>query len=91
MENPKGILKRSDLIVQQENFLELENLGHAVVLAHYGKNFIEFHNSWGDEFGIQGSFRIEDSNVLNNMKFIDVYWYESDLTEGEREVYYKNH
>jgi len=40
------------LIEEQENNQALKRSGHAVVLAHYGENFIEFHNSWGNKFGI---------------------------------------
>jgi hypothetical protein len=40
------------LIPEKDHIPKSEAGGHAVVLADYGENFIEFHNSWGDEFGI---------------------------------------
>ena len=52
------------MIPEKNHITESEAGGHAVVLADYETNkayrlnYIEFHNSWGDEFGIQGSFKI---------------------------------
>ena len=50
------------MIPEKNHIPESEAGVHAVVLADYGSdnglNYIEFHNSWGDEFGIQGSFKI---------------------------------
>jgi len=59
--NRNGILKRKDLIPKRDHIqITKEDSGHAVILADHGENFIEFHNSWGDKFGIEGSFMIED-------------------------------
>lgn len=69
--------------------------GHAVVLVKCAPNSLTFLNSWGHQWGDNGSFSIEDHTVLEargapdwaRMQFYDVYWYENDLTAGERQAY----
>jgi len=65
--------------------------GHAVVLVGCSPTSLTFLNSWGESWGDNGSFSIQDSSVLEHddaaMKFYDVYWLESDLTEAERRAY----
>lgn len=48
---------------------------------------LEFLNSWGTSFADKGFFSIKDENVLDNLKFYDIYWYESDLTQNEIKSY----
>ena len=43
-------------------------------------------NSWGRNFADNGSFRIENKNVLD-LEFMDIFWYESDLTKEEKDKY----
>jgi hypothetical protein len=50
-------------------------------------NRLEFLNSWGTGFADEGFFCIKDENVLDQLKFYDVYWYESDLTQNEIQSY----
>ena len=92
--NPKGILTKK--IIEQpidENIKlnELDAGGHAVVLISIEENCLVFLNSWGPSFGDKGYFRIENEDVLDNMKFMDVFWYLSDLTKEERDYYDKYH
>lgn len=70
--------------------------GHAVVLTSCSPHSLTFLNSWGDGWGNQGSFSVEDQTVLEladpfrahcPLKFYDVYWLESGLTEGELSAY----
>lgn len=61
--------------------------GHAVVLINDDDNRLEFLNSWGTGFADKGFFCIKDENVLDQLKFYDVYWYESDLTQNEIQSY----
>ena len=46
-------------------------------------------NSWGQDWGDGGFFRVEDSQTLNGIEFFDVYWTESDLTPRERKEHQK--
>ncbi len=40
-------------------------------------------NSWGDQWGEGGFFKVENSNVLN-FEYFDVYWTLNDLTKNEK-------
>ena len=70
--------------------------GHAVVLTKCAPGSLTFLNSWGRSWAEGGSFSVQDHTVLEldgasgtgaNMCFYDIYWYESDLTAGERQAY----
>jgi hypothetical protein len=69
--------------------------GHAVVLIRCDPRSLTFLNSWGRKWGNNGSFSIEDHTVLElndisrleHVRFYDVYWLESDLTDVERQAY----
>ncbi|KAM0417077.1 hypothetical protein ACHAPT_012915 [Fusarium lateritium] len=73
---------------------EPDEAGHAVVLTGCDPVSLTFLNSWGKDWGNNGSFSIENPSVLEldgesktQMGFYDVYWLESDLTDDEREAY----
>ena len=38
-----------------------------------------------------GYFRIENEDVLDKTKFMDVFWEQSDLTQQEKDYYNKYH
>jgi hypothetical protein len=69
--------------------------GHAVVLIRCAPRCLTFLNSWGHNWGDNGSFSVEDHTVLQRdsqassspVYFYDVYWLESDLTETEQQAY----
>jgi hypothetical protein len=71
--------------------------GHAVVLTRCDPRSLTFLNSWGKEWGNNGSFSIESPTVLerehalrcDRMCFYDVYWIEDDLIPIERQAYDK--
>ena len=97
-ENPKGILTKK-IINQKPKIYESEEGGHAVVLTSIEKNCLKFLNSWGSSWGDKGYFRIENEEVFLDMKpkmsayiqFMDIFWYESDLTKEEIDKYNNNY
>ena len=52
---------------------------------------MKFLNSWGKNFGDKGYFRIENEKVLDDIQFMDIFWYESDLTDEEINNYNNNY
>lgn len=90
--NPKGILKKSDLIQPNGslgNKKEKGSGGHAVVLIDANISALEFLNSWGPNWGNNGRFRVENADVLK-MIFYDVYWTLNDLTNDEKDGYQRS-
>ena len=71
--------------------------GHAVVLIEVDQEGLTFLNSWGITWGDFGKFRVKNADVLVNeetlrqMKFYDIFFYESDLSDYEKNYYEKNH
>ena len=69
--------------------------GHAVVLVQCDPQSLTFLNSWGNRWGDNGRFSIKDPSVLEvdgasgwtKMCFYDVFFYEEDLTAGEKQAY----
>ena len=81
-ENPKGILKK-EIINVPRSAQELDpdndiDMGHAVIIVSYNKNYLRIMNSCGTDWGDDGFFKIENEDVLRSelwqMKFFDVYW-----------------
>ena len=90
--NPEGILTRN--YINTRNFVLTKDDtagGHAVILISIEKCGLKFLNSWGKNWGDNGYFRIENENVLNDLQFMDVFWYESDLTQNEIASYNNNY
>jgi hypothetical protein len=69
--------------------------GHAVILVSCDPRSLTFLNSWGRQWGNNGSFSVEDHTVLElnsvtetiEVCFYDVYWLESGLKDVERKAY----
>ena len=90
--NPQGILTKQ-IMNQRHNNCIINDTGggHAVVLTSIEKNSLKFLNSWGKNFGDKGYFRIENEKVLDDIQFMDIFWYESDLTDEEINNYNNNY
>ena len=93
-ENPTGILTKKEIDktarsrkTQTENREKI--FGHAAVLTSFDSECLRLLNSWGDDWGDMGFFRVQKADVLG-LKFIDVYWTEDDLKEEEI-IYFKKH
>lgn len=57
-------------------------------MTHIGPNYLKFLNSWGKDFGDNGFFAVEPG-ALNESRYFDVFWEESDLSKEEKEAYFK--
>lgn len=90
--NKKGILTKEILNRPiRYKIDEKEAGGHAVVLTSIEENCLCFLNSWGPDFSVEGYFRIKDESVLDDLEFIDIFWYENDLSNEEKDFYNKYH
>ena len=88
--NPAGILAHDELDVSKRPSVPPPlTSGHAVVLTSYNSKCLIFMNSWGQEWGDNGFFRVQNAQLLQ-LKFFDVYWTLDDLTGQEKE-YYEHH
>lgn len=89
-----AILTRKELddIKQRGNPTSNEPLDrHAVVFTSFTSKCLIFMNSWGEDWGKYGFFRVENPTVLGDeVKFFDVLWDIDNATEGEKE-YYRKH
>jgi hypothetical protein len=82
-EDNQGILQYKHL---KEEDRKRKLGGHAVVLMKSEKDHLYLMNSWGDNWGDKGYFRIENADVLNlsySTFFYDVYWTSDMLSEEE--------
>lgn len=82
--NNKGILTSDILNKECQVPKNEEDGGHAVVFINYERSHLIFLNSWGENWGYNGYFNVENSSVLN-VEYYDVYWTENDLTPREKE------
>lgn len=88
--NPFGILVQDEFDVSKRLSIPPPvTSGHTVVLTSYNSKCLIFMNSWGQEWGDNGFFRVQNAQLLQ-LKFFDVYWTLDDLTGQEKE-YYEQH
>ncbi|XP_028410702.1 uncharacterized protein LOC114533385 [Dendronephthya gigantea] len=92
--NPTGILTLKEMTnadTESSDKTSPPTIGHAVVLTSYNSKCLKFMNSWGQEWGDNGFFRVENAEVLGDkLEFFDVSWDWDKATEGEKE-YYRKH
>ena len=74
-ENKTGILTKEILNrnIPYDSYKYYNEGGHAVILIEYNEDGFVLLNSWGEDFGDKGKFRIKNLNVLTNPFIIDVY------------------
>ena len=84
--NPKGILTKKEIDITARR-PKTPDFGHAVVLTSFDSECLRLLNSWGEDWGDIGFFRVQKTDVLR-LEFIDVYWTEDDLKEEEK-TYFK--
>ena len=88
--NPTGILTQNEIDIRKRPASHLlKTSGHAVVFTSYNSRCLIFMNSWGQNWGDNGFFRVENAEVLQ-MEFFDVYWTLNELSEEEKENYRKH-
>ncbi|ORY68695.1 uncharacterized protein BCR38DRAFT_507860 [Pseudomassariella vexata] len=81
------VLSLEDMASQRSK--KPDKVGHAVVLTGCDPNSLTFLNSWGQNFGNSGSFKVENHKVLETqgqlfpVRFYDVFWFEEDLVASE--------
>lgn len=63
--------------------------GHAVVITKYSKECFTVLNSWGDQWGDNGFFKIKDLSVFSQFRCFDVFFTLKDLTDYEKNEYQK--
>ena len=83
---PKGILTKKE-IDRTARRPKTPDFGHAVVLTSFDSECLRLLNSWGEDWGDMGFFRVKEADVLG-LQFIDVYWKEDDLKKEEK-TYFK--
>jgi hypothetical protein len=64
-----------------------ESEGHEVVVIEMTEKYITCLNSWGADWGHNGTFRVEKANVFAYPMFHDVFWTSEDLLPCEQESY----
>ncbi|KAF4480420.1 hypothetical protein CGGC5_v011009 [Colletotrichum fructicola Nara gc5] len=92
---PEDESTESEPVLKRAQMMEHRSLpsygGHAVVLVDCKPDRLTFLNSWGKDWGTNGSFSVEDHTVLEldgcPMRFYDVYWLLADLTPMERQAH----
>ena len=89
--NPKGILTEDIINEKSKEKIDETGGGHAVVLIEIEENCLKFLNSWGKDWADKGYFRIKNEKVLKKLKFMDIFWDETDLTNEEKNSYNNNY
>ena len=86
--NRTGILTRKEIDLTARP-PDSPTRGHSFVLTSFDSESLRLLNSWGEDWGDKGFFRVQSADVLG-LTFIDVYWTEKDLTEEEQNYFVKH-
>ena len=95
--NPTGILTKQDIAIKNENNsncdskdknntkkTQLQN--HAVFLVRVEPDCLVFANSWGEQWGDNGFFRVKNQKVLR-MQFYHIWFDETQLDPKDKDGY----
>lgn len=83
-ERPTGTLHKKDISPAKG-----KASGHAVVICGQKAGVWNIKNSWGHHFANAGYFSIAH-DALPITRFWDIFWYETDLTEAEKQAWRNN-
>ena len=94
-QNKNGILYPKDLKKYYDPKKTDETGSHAVIIMELKRDpdfpdlrYFKIANSWGKGWGQNGYFKVSTLNLIfKYFQFYDVFWYESDLSQEEREQY----
>ncbi|KAL3461818.1 hypothetical protein BJX64DRAFT_299995 [Aspergillus heterothallicus] len=95
-ENPSTMGKVLRKAIMNPHRFDFDDAGgHAVVLYACNPHSLSFLNSWGNAWGNNGTFSIENASTLERngpprqtqMRFYDVFWYEHTLPLEDRQAY----
>lgn len=86
--DPRNAILTRDVLGEPEPKDKLE--GHAVVLIRCSPDKLTFLNSWGSYWSDNGFFHAKSGDIFERSAFYDIFWYESDLSEEEKNAW-KNH
>ena len=91
--NPTEIIKKSDIKLNKNDDKNKNVYGHVVLLTSIEENCIKILNSYGEDWGDKGYFRLENEEVLRGLKeqLVEIYWEKSDLTKEEINIYNNNY
>ena len=87
--NRTGILTRERLGIRRP-CPSSDVIRHSVVLTSYNSECLTFMDSEGAELTDNGFFRVKNTEVLGEVRYLDVYWNLDELTEEEKESYRKS-
>ena len=86
--NKKGFITKEEINKNVPNN-DKDGGGHSVVITKYTKDYFTILNSWGDEWGDNGLFKIKDFSVFLSYRYFDVFYTLKDLTQYEKDEYQK--
>lgn len=88
--NRTGVLTSEIINEPVESTYKSTDGRHSVVLIGVCDKYLTFLNSWGNDFGDNGKFRIADSSVLGPINYYDIYWLLKDLSQEEIDAFNNN-
>ena len=86
--DPKGILTKAEIDITAR-LSNTPTVGHAVVMTSFDSQCLRLLNSWGETWGNDGFFRVQNADVLG-LEFIHVFCEKEDLTIEEKSNYEKH-
>ena len=96
--NRRGILTKNDLNKGSNQIKNPSSQldGHSVLLIEIAPSYIRFLNSWVPAWADEGTFKVKEGDILTESKtnksttYYDIFFYENDLDEEEKQTYIKN-